>query len=165
MYFRLTRNCERRARTGYYQPVTSQDERCAIFLRVAVQAPLLLIKGCLNAPHLAYTQLQLNLFSNPSKILRPLAMCGPRASAVDPIGIAQLVDEETLPGEVNHLFGDCAAQLLIFPTGGEVRKTNVLLRARSQQLMAIGESCSACPVGCHALPVNNPQVRRGISQL
>src|SRR5260370_8725715 len=132
---------------------------------MARQAPLLLIRGRRNARTLPHTSIHLPLFSNPLKIVRPLTMRGTRAPAINPIGIAPLVDEETLPGEVNHLFGDRTAQFLVSPAGGEVGKTDVLLWARAQKLMAISESCFACPVCCHALPVNNAYLRHGISQL
>src|SRR5438128_1978471 len=99
MRFRLTRDSEWRARTSHDQPVASDGERCSAFRRVACQAPMLLIRGRRNARHLAYAQLHLHLFSHPLNILRPLAMPGARAPAINPIGIAQLVDEETLPGE------------------------------------------------------------------
>src|SRR5260370_19882538 len=92
-------------------------------------------------------------------------MCGSCTPAIDPIGITQLVDEETLPGEVHHLFRDRAAQLLVSPAGGEVRETDVLLRARAQELITIGVSCFACPVRCHTFPVNNADMRHGIAQL
>src|SRR6266480_1112076 len=92
-------------------------------------------------------------------------MRGACASAIDPIGITQPVDEETLPGVVHHLFRDRAAQLLVSPAGGEVRKTDVLLRARAQELMTISVSSFACPMSCHTFPVNNLYMRHGISQL
>src|SRR6266704_7055416 len=92
-------------------------------------------------------------------------MCGACAPAIDPIGITQLVDEETLPGVVHHLFRDRAAQLLVSPAGGEVRKTDVLLWTCTQGLMTIGVSSFAYPVRCHTLPVNNSYMRHGISQL
>src|SRR5438876_7555280 len=92
-------------------------------------------------------------------------MRGARAPAIDPIGIAQLVDEEALPGVVHHLFRDRAAQLLVSPAGGEVRKTDVLLWTCTQELMTIGVSSFASPVRCHALPVNNAYMRHRIAQL
>src|SRR5437667_6314030 len=92
-------------------------------------------------------------------------MCGALATAIDPIGITQLVDQETLPGVMHHLFRDRAAQLLVSPACREVRKTDVLLWTRAQELITIGVSSFACPVRCYTFPVNNAQVRHGISQL
>src|SRR5438874_3711455 len=92
-------------------------------------------------------------------------MRGACAPAIDPIGITQLVDEETLPGIVHHLFRDRAAQLLVSPTGGEVRKTDVLLWTCAQELMTIGVSSFAYPVRCHTFSVNNSYMWRRISQL
>src|SRR6266487_484953 len=91
-------------------------------------------------------------------------MRGARAPAIDPISITQLVDQETLPGVVHHLFRDRAAQLPVSPAGGEVRKTDVLLWTCAQELLTIGVSSFAYPVRCHTFPVNNAQVRHGISQ-
>src|SRR6266498_4635145 len=115
MCFRLTWNGEWRAGASQYKAAASDAERCATFLRAACQAPLLLISGQRNAGHLASIQLQLHLFSNPLNILRPLAMGRARAPAINPIGIAPLIDQETLPGELNHLVRDRAAQLLASP--------------------------------------------------
>src|SRR5262249_17050591 len=88
-----------------------------------------------------------------------------RAPAINPIDIAQLIDEETLPGELNHLVGDRAVQLLASPAGWEVGKTDVLLRARAQQLMTVGETGFAGPVCRHASPVANADIRHAIAQL
>src|SRR5271167_1235532 len=87
------------------------------------------------------------------------------APAINPIGIAQLVDEITMPGEVQHLLCDCFADSLVSPTGGEIGKANVLLWSCPQELIAIGESCLARPMGGHTLSINNTQVRHGIAQL
>src|SRR6266545_7183745 len=116
MCFRLTWNGEWRAGASQYKAAASEAERCASFLRAACQAPLL-ISGQRDAGHLADIQLQLHLSSNPLNILRPLAMRRARAPAINPIGIAQLIDEETLPGEMNHLVRDRTAQLLASPAG------------------------------------------------
>src|SRR6266516_4775865 len=91
-------------------------------------------------------------------------MCRARAPAINPIGITQLVDEITLPGEVQHLLRHCSAERLVAPTGGEIGKANVLLRACPQELIAIGESSLARPMGGDTLPINNMQARHGIAK-
>src|SRR5215469_3469056 len=92
-------------------------------------------------------------------------MRGACAPAINPIGITHLMDEITVPGEVQHLLRDCFAERLVSPTGGEIRKANIFLRARPEELIAVGESCLARPMGSYTLPINNTQVRHGIAQL
>src|SRR6266852_4960548 len=87
------------------------------------------------------------------------------APAINPIGITHLIDEITLPGEVQHFLRDCSAERLVSPTGGEIGKANILLRACPQGLIAVGESCLARPVGSYTLLINNTQVRNGKPQL
>src|SRR5947209_13152524 len=88
--------------------------------------------------------------------------CSP---AINPIGITQLVDEIAMPGVVQHLLRDCFVERLVAPTGGEIGKANVLLRAGTQELIAVSESCLARPMGGDTLLVNNMQARHGIAQL
>src|SRR5215831_8541282 len=92
-------------------------------------------------------------------------MGGTSAPAINPGRIAPLIDEEALPGEMNHLFGDGVAQCFISPAGGEVGKTDVLFRSCSQKLLAIGVSGVACPMCRDALPVNNKHLWRWIPLL
>src|SRR5437764_14449028 len=92
-------------------------------------------------------------------------MCRACAPPINPIGITQLVNEITVPGEVQHLLRDCSTERFVSPTGGEIGKTNILLRVCSQELIAVGESCLARPVGGYTLLINNVQVRDGIAQL
>src|SRR5437667_12597146 len=117
MCFRLTRDGEWCARTSHDQSIACDGEWCTAFFGVTCQRPELLIGSRCNACHLAYTQIQLHLSSHPLNILRPFIVGGTCAPAINPIGIAQLVGEESLPGEVNHLFRDCAAQLFVSPAG------------------------------------------------
>src|SRR6266568_1851554 len=87
------------------------------------------------------------------------------APAINPIGITHRIDEITMPREEHHLLRDCFAERFVSPTRGEIGKANVLFGACPQELIAVGESCLARPMGSYALPINNTQVRHGIAQL
>src|SRR5437899_11278901 len=88
-----------------------------------------------------------------------------RVPAINPISITPLIDEVTLPGEMQHLLRNCEASRLVSPTGGEIGKANVLLRSSPQELISIGESCLARPMGCYTLPINETYVRDEKAQL
>src|SRR5215471_19110109 len=127
MLLRLTGDSERRARAGHHQSLAGQVHGCIAFRRLACQLPVLLMGGRGDLRHLGHPQVEFHSFSHPLNILRPLPMCWTCSTAINPVGIAQLVDEIALPGEVYHLFGNGLTERFVSPTGREIRKTNILL--------------------------------------
>ena len=75
--------------------------------------------------------------------------------AINPIGITHRIDEIALPGEEYHLLRDGSTERFVSPTGGEIGKANILLRACPQELIAVGVSCPSRPMGSDTLPIDD----------
>src|SRR5579859_347431 len=121
----------------------------------ARKLPACTIHNSGNSLNFSNADINLNPGRHPLDIAGPLAMGRSRAPAVHPVRIGSLVNQIGIPGEQIHLFINGLVQWYASPKCGSIREADILLRARPQQLSAIGKASRARPVSSHALIIND----------